>query len=448
MTDVAELAARFSARSGGGLSPELAAVLALEIVLNETVEQACLATRATGAAIVLRRDGEMVCRASSGSTAPDLGSLLDVSTGISGECVRTLRTQRCDDVLTDTRADVAASLRLGVRSVMVMPLIGSEGLLGVLELFSSSPCAFGDRDERTLEALATRTLDDLRRAEHPPIAEVPLDSNDAEVLVRHEVSHPAAGETSTERVENTGTGAETWAEGEEKPVRRGGDIATPVLGVAILACAVLLGMLLGAHLGVERTKVQARPVAPSSATAPTAGSSTSAGSTGETGSSGRTTLPKVPSKPRVNSTAPPGGMLVFENGKEIFRMAPTPGEPSAAAADHAVGIERASSSESGKNDQEDVVELPSAAVESSLLYRVEPEYPEQARQQQIQGQVVLEVHINPDGTVADVHLASGPSQLAQAATDAVKQWRFQPRTENGQRVRMHTLVTLNFRVPQ
>src|SRR5438270_13772417 len=85
-TDFADLAARFAAQSGGGLSPELSADLALEIVLNEIVEQACLSTGATGAAIALHRDGELVCRASSGSTAPELGARLDSASSLSGEC--------------------------------------------------------------------------------------------------------------------------------------------------------------------------------------------------------------------------------------------------------------------------------------------------------------------------------------------------------------------------
>jgi hypothetical protein len=55
------------------MSPELSAGLALDVVLNEIVEQACAVTSATGAAIILERDGEMVCRASSGVTAPELG---------------------------------------------------------------------------------------------------------------------------------------------------------------------------------------------------------------------------------------------------------------------------------------------------------------------------------------------------------------------------------------
>ena len=71
-TDLAQLAAVFSAH-GGGVSPELSKNLALEIVLNEIVVQACLSTGATGAAIALERDGEMVCRASNGETAPALG---------------------------------------------------------------------------------------------------------------------------------------------------------------------------------------------------------------------------------------------------------------------------------------------------------------------------------------------------------------------------------------
>ena len=62
------------AASGGGASSQ---DLALDLVLNQIVEQACLATGATGAAIALTRDGEMVCRATTGRNAPDLGVRLD-----------------------------------------------------------------------------------------------------------------------------------------------------------------------------------------------------------------------------------------------------------------------------------------------------------------------------------------------------------------------------------
>ena len=226
-TDVVELAARFTAPGGGGLSPELSADLALEIVLNQIVEQACLATGANGAAIVLPRDGEMVCRASSGPTAPALGSRLDTSSGLSSECARTLRTQRCGDVLTDTRADIAASQRLGVRSVLVMPLLRGNELSGFFELFSSQPFAFGDRDERTLEALASRALSNLDRASRP----LPLTQNSS---------------------------ASSHMEGlaDDDVARSRGGYVTLVLAGAVVLCAVLLGVLVGRHLQLQKATVQ------------------------------------------------------------------------------------------------------------------------------------------------------------------------------------------------
>jgi len=96
----------------------------------------------------------------------------------------------------------------------------------------------------------------------------------------------------------------------------------------------------------------------------------------------------------------------------------------------------------------DVLEVPAEVAEGSLLHRVEPDYPEEARQQRIQGALVLEVHIAQDGSVREVTVVSGPPLLAQAATDAVKQWRFKPRLVSGRPAEMQTRITLNFRLPQ
>jgi TonB family protein len=438
-SECARLAARLSAQGGGGLPPDLAANLAAEIVLNEIAEQACLATGATGAAIVLRRNGEMACRASSGATAPEIGSPLDTSTGLSGECVRTLRTLRCDDVLVDARADVEASLRMGVRSVIVMPLLRGEELLGVFELFSSRPCAFGDRDERTLEALAGRALANLERAaQPPPPAEVSPIPDNVEI---------AAG-----GAENTAPGAESVASGAEGAAARGFDFLTLALGVAVLACAVLLGVALGRHLGVQKAKTRPYRTAPSSVPVnvySVTGTPAATSSSGKAENAEEAARP-VPSKSRTGSAVPPGGLLVYENGREIFRMSPRPGEPGTAAGSEAggTGVQPAAALETEENDQEKAVELPPEVAVRSLIYRVEPEYPEEARQQQIQGSVMMKVRISPEGTVEDVQVVSGPPQLAQSATAAVKQWRFKPHRENGRAVRTQTLITLNFRLTQ
>src|ERR1700683_5346870 len=74
--DLRELAAKFAEHGGGKVSPELSADLALQIVLNEIVEQACLATGASSAAIVLERGGGGACRGSTGGRAPGLGPRL------------------------------------------------------------------------------------------------------------------------------------------------------------------------------------------------------------------------------------------------------------------------------------------------------------------------------------------------------------------------------------
>ena len=149
------------------MSPELSAGLALDVVLNEIVEQACLATGATGAAVILERDGEMVCRASTGGNAPELGARLSRERGLTAECIKTRQAQRCDDAQADPRADVEASRSLGVRSVVVLPLIRNGDLAGILEVFSSRIGAFGERDELTLEALANRILKNLERGSEP-----------------------------------------------------------------------------------------------------------------------------------------------------------------------------------------------------------------------------------------------------------------------------------------
>jgi TonB family protein len=151
--DIRGLTSALAASGGGSASEDLA----LDLVLNQIVEQACLATGATGAAIALTRNGEMVCRATTGRTAPDLGVRLD-NAGFSAECLRIGTLQRCDDTETDPRVDSAACRLLGVRSILVVPLWYWGEFVGIFEIFSPRPNAFGERDEQTLQALAYRIV--------------------------------------------------------------------------------------------------------------------------------------------------------------------------------------------------------------------------------------------------------------------------------------------------
>ena len=126
----------------------------LEPAIHVIAERAQTLTGATGAAIALRRGEEIVCRARTGRTAPDLGVHLTNEAGISAECVRTGEVVLCHDTEAHSRVDVSVCRRLGVRSVLAAPLRHLRRTLGIFEVLSSSPHAFDHRDVATMQMLS------------------------------------------------------------------------------------------------------------------------------------------------------------------------------------------------------------------------------------------------------------------------------------------------------
>ncbi len=461
--EFADLAARFSSHSGGGLPPDLSADLALEIVLNEIVEQACLTTGATGAAIVLERGGELVCRARSGENAPDLGSRLDPASGLSGECIRTRQIQRCDDAFADPRVDRTACAHLGIRSLMVMPLVRPDGgeLVGVFEVFSPRTEAFGERDAMTLGALAERVLRNLRSAEQAPdlaasATRIMQGRNIVASSPENAVPDAEPNARIMDQPDSTPSRPEVVPDGifaELAPAgTRRGDAISWILGVAVVLCAVALGIVLSRHLGFGGTG--AKNAVPPATTA-------SAADAGKTMAAGASASSPSETSTRGDDQVPPGGLAVFENGKEVFRLEPKPARESSlnsalpapvpgkvSGQKSGTGLERASTVEKSTLGKTGVVKLSRQAAESEVLRRVEPEYPEGARDQKVQGAVVLLVRAGTDGAVQDIQIVSGPAPLLEPSVDAVKQWRFKPRMVHGHAAEMETRITLNFRLPQ
>ena len=120
-------------------------------------------TRAVGAAIALAQESEMVCRASAGE-APGLGARFQVGSGISGECVRSGKAQRCDDAEVDPLVDRESCRQLGIRSMLAEPVISSGEVVGLLEIFSPHPFAFGETDGVALHRLAQMTVQAMESA--------------------------------------------------------------------------------------------------------------------------------------------------------------------------------------------------------------------------------------------------------------------------------------------
>ncbi|WP_212733179.1 energy transducer TonB [Terriglobus roseus] len=84
-------------------------------------------------------------------------------------------------------------------------------------------------------------------------------------------------------------------------------------------------------------------------------------------------------------------------------------------------------------------------IAGSVLRKVQPKYPEEAKQRHIQGNVVLHAIISKDGAIRDLELISAPDDsLADAAMDAVRQWKYSPYLLAGAPVEVDTTITVNF----
>jgi protein TonB len=90
------------------------------------------------------------------------------------------------------------------------------------------------------------------------------------------------------------------------------------------------------------------------------------------------------------------------------------------------------------------IRVPAPMAEANLVYDVAPKYPPEAGRARIEGTVVLLAVIGKDGTVQDVRVAKGLPVLAQAAIEAVKQWRYRPYLLNGEPVEVDSQITINF----
>jgi TonB family protein len=471
-SDFAGLAAKFAVHGGGKITAELSGDLALDILLNEIVEQACLATGASGAAIALRRGEEMVCRASSGGNAPELGSRLDMDSGLSGACMRSRSIQCCDDALSDPRADAEISRQLGVRSVVVYPLLRDEELIGILEVFSARPCAFGDRDLQTLEVLARRILKNAqaRQASLISIGLAPLvvpavstaQFDAAEVRADERGEHARTDAASDFIADKVADYSATESLGETVALatsQRRFDWFTILTGAIIVIVALLMAAVVSVRMGWlkvgnhqigdhqvgdhqvgDRRHASSSAMLPASSPEPgTAGQST--GGVQPTARGGNNSTSGQTQTQREDAAIPEGGLRVYANGKEIFRMPPTI-------------VEATAGTSAGKNANSDSSKAPAgiakllpAAAEDGLVRRVEPEYPEQARLQRIQGPVLLDVRITRQGVVQNIKLISGDPVLAEAATAAVQQWRFKPYMVGGRAVDVETEITLKFTLP-
>jgi protein TonB len=90
------------------------------------------------------------------------------------------------------------------------------------------------------------------------------------------------------------------------------------------------------------------------------------------------------------------------------------------------------------------IRVSSGVAESQLVHKVEPRYPDEARRQGIQGNVVLTGIIGKDGQMGQLKAVSGDPILVDASIKAVKQWRYRPYLLKGEPVEIETTITIKY----
>jgi len=220
---LAEPGPRFPGEDGGRSLTGMAQI-DLDAALQLLVERAQYITGATGAAIALRRGQrhDMLCRASAGSNAPELGALLSMEFGLSGESVRTRQALRCDDAERDPRVNREGCRQLGIASVVVMPVVSDDRVLGVFELFSGKPRAFDERDLSALRRLSEMVETAVKHAAALPSLQNPNGEQPYTAAQREAADRVAsaelAAEAATKKPQKIETKASEPATGSKKPL--------------------------------------------------------------------------------------------------------------------------------------------------------------------------------------------------------------------------------------
>ena len=130
------------------LGLDLAGVMSLSV--HGTLEL----VDADGAAIELAEGEDLVYRAVAGAASHQLGVRVRRDGSLSGTCLRQGIPLICDDVDVDSRVDLEACRRVGLRSMVVLPLAHQGSPVGVLKAFSSRTGNFGNGEVQVLSLMS------------------------------------------------------------------------------------------------------------------------------------------------------------------------------------------------------------------------------------------------------------------------------------------------------
>jgi len=375
-------------------------------VLQMVAQWAASATDAHGAAIAVGDAAGMCCGASFGN-APVVRTPLSSTSGLSGICLRTSQLVQCDDTEIDPRVDAVACRQLNLRSVLVVPVLVDSSIRALIEVFSSKPHAFNAGHRRDLMRMAHSLAPLLAEGGWKPAASV--DSSITEKATLSTQVEAAAkpadvlaptfpGSFTSAKAAPVTTCAKVMPASAE-PVApsavtgRSFFRASKFVYASLLVSLVFL-FVVGWYL-VGRRRTSAPMVM-------NAGASTSQNKTGQALAEPEITFDQS----ALSVTAPVEGKRAQGTTQDAQL---TPGK---------------------------------------LIRRVDPTYPPAARDSGIGGSVVLTAIVSRTGAVENVKFVRGPEPLAEAATEAVRRWSFEPYRQNGEPVAVQTTIIVKFAPPK
>ena len=156
-----------------------------------------------------------------------------------------------------------------------------------------------------------------------------------------------------------------------------------------------------------------------------------------------TPAPNVVTQGTVPTTAAPehqpARIPAKSNAPPVVSSSPVP--PSGAGPRHSANVESVH-----QPNIEGVFFISSGLMTGHLIAAPEPHYPRMAKLMHVEGPVILQVVVSPEGTVSAMHVLRGHWLLRGAAEDAVRAWRYRPYVIDGRATDIATIITLEFRL--
>jgi TonB family protein len=443
----------------------------LQRKLEEFVVLTRESTSSDGVAVALREDGKFVCRASQGF-APEPGVVVEPGQGVCGRCIIDARVLVCQDLSGD------------VKSALAAPVIVGDEIEGLIAAFSFRSAAFDPshidlvsriavdignqiaspeaihlvpRDPVSIlndpraDVVAVDDLAQSSREKHLEVLDAVMAPNlpsSSEPLIGSESGFSTEPALTTDNIDLPASSfhflgyddAPQQPETEPLPPK---DLLGEYLSkwdIAVIFGAILIAMV-AFSLWIHHRRAQAVQPYTASYIPDSSGDSQSASAAVDPSHSTPGRTPSKSGRSKVQSSTKHSGQESIRPSQlsdGTGKYQDTGKSPLLQASTRAVN--------SGPITSSPILDTPSVAgttAQAELVHKVEPIYPSNVRPGA--GAVVtLDLKVGADGRVGMIKVLGGTNPFVSSALNAVRQWRYEPATQNGKKVESSVRVDINF----